>query len=131
MIGGGSPTHMSRRGAQTMDVGVHRLLALSVTQPLDELVSRLNAFKPHFVNVYPSTAGLLADEQLAGRLHLRLRGLTTNSEPLTAELRERLEQAFDVRPTDLCDHRGPLGARVRRGLDAPVRRHVHRRERRR
>jgi phenylacetate-CoA ligase len=100
MIGGGAPTHMSRRGAQCLDVGLHRLLSLSVTQPLDELVSRLNAFKPDFVNVYPSTAVLLADEQLAGRLHLRLRGLTTNSEPLTPELRVRLEQAFGMRPTD-------------------------------
>ena len=100
MIGGGAATHMSRRGAQTMDVGVHRLLGLSVTQPLDELVSALNRFRPDFMNVYPSTAGRLADEQVAGRLRLKLRGLTTNSEPLTPVLRERLESAFGVRPTD-------------------------------
>jgi phenylacetate-CoA ligase len=42
MIGGGAPTHMSRRGAQSLDVGVHRLLSLAVTQPLDELVAALN-----------------------------------------------------------------------------------------
>jgi phenylacetate-coenzyme A ligase PaaK-like adenylate-forming protein len=100
MIGGGAPTHMSRRGAQTLNVGLHRLLSLSVTQPVGELVSRLNAFKPDFMNVYPSTAGLLADEQLAGRMHLALRGLTTNSEPLTPTLRERLKRAFGVTPTD-------------------------------
>jgi phenylacetate-coenzyme A ligase PaaK-like adenylate-forming protein len=100
MIGGGAPTHMSRRGAQALDVGIHRLLPLSVTQPVEELVSSLNEFRPDFVNVYPSTAGQLADEQLAGRLRLELRGLTTNSEPLTPPLRERLEAAFGVRPTD-------------------------------
>ena len=100
MIGGGAPTHMSRRGAQTLDVGIHRLLPLSVTQPVEELVSALNEFRPDFVNVYPSTAGQLADEQLAGRLRLKLRGLTTNSEPLTPQLRERLEAAFGVTPTD-------------------------------
>jgi phenylacetate-coenzyme A ligase PaaK-like adenylate-forming protein len=100
LIGGGAPTHMSRRGAQSLDVGLHRLLSLSVTQPLDELVSELNAFKPDFVNVYPSTAGVLADERLSGRLHLRLQALTTSSEPLTAALRERLEHAFGVRPSD-------------------------------
>ena len=83
-----------------MDFGVHRLLGLSVTQPLDELVSALNRFRPDFMNVYPSTAGLLADEQLAGRLRVSLRGLTTNSEPLTPALRERMESAFGVRPTD-------------------------------
>jgi phenylacetate-CoA ligase len=100
MIGGGAATHMSRRGAQCMDFGVHRLLGLSVTQPLDELVSALNRFRPDFMNVYPSTAGLLADEQLAGRLRVSLRGLTTNSEPLTPALRKRLESAFGVTPTD-------------------------------
>ena len=100
MIGGGSPTHMSRRGARSLDVGIHRMLSLSVTQPLGKLVASLNAFDPQFMNVYPSTARLLADEQLAGRLHLRLENLTTNSEPLTPELRERLERAFGTAPTD-------------------------------
>ena len=100
MIGGGAPTHMSRRGAQCLDVGAHRLLSLAVTQPLDQLVRALNDFRPDFMNVYPSTAGLLADEQVAGRLRLSLRGLTTNSEPLTAEMRGRLEHAFGVGPTD-------------------------------
>ncbi|HEX6652756.1 MAG TPA: hypothetical protein VF072_08435 [Thermoleophilaceae bacterium] len=100
LIGGGAPTHMSRRGAQCFDVGAHRLLSLAVTQPLDQLVRALNEFRPDFMNVYPSTAGLLADEQVAGRLRLRLSGLTTNSEPLTPGMRGRLEQAFGVRPTD-------------------------------
>ena len=100
MIGGGAPTHMSRRGAQSLDIGVHRLLPLAVTQPVDQLVRALNDFRPDFMNVYPSTAGLLADEQMAGRLRLTLSGLTTNSEPLTSGMRDRLEQAFGVRPTD-------------------------------
>ena len=100
MVGGGAPTHMSRRGARSLGVGVHKLLSLSVTQPLDQLVAALNAFRPDFMNVYPSTAGLLADEQLAGRLRLRLSGITTNSEPLTAEMRGRIERGFGVRPTD-------------------------------
>jgi phenylacetate-coenzyme A ligase PaaK-like adenylate-forming protein len=100
MLGGGAPTHMSRRGAQSLDVGAHRLLGLAVTQPLDQLVRALNEFRPDFMNVYPSTAGLLADEQMAGRLRLSLRGLTTNSEPLTRGIRDRLEHAFGVRPTD-------------------------------
>lgn len=100
LIGGASPTHMSRRGAQSIDVGVHRLLSLSATQPLSELVRELNEFQPDFLNMYPSTAGPLADEQLAGRLRLRLRNVTTNSEPLTPALRERLERAFGVRPTN-------------------------------
>lgn len=100
LIGGGAPTHMSRRGARSLDVGAHRLLSLAVTQPLDQLVRALNEFRPDFMNVYPSTAGQLADEQMAERLRLTLSGLTTNSEPLTPGMRDRLEQAFGVRPTD-------------------------------
>jgi phenylacetate-CoA ligase len=98
MVWGASPTHMSRRGAQTLDVGVYRIRRLSVTQPLPELVARLNEFGPHHLSAYPSIAAPLADEQLAGRLRLRLEGLLTNSEPLSPELRERLEHAFGVRP---------------------------------
>ena len=98
MIGGAAPTHMSRRGAQSLDVGIHRMLGLSVTQPLPELVARLNEFQPNHLNGYPSIVGLLAEEQLAGRLRLRLDALFTSSEPLTPTMRTRLEEAFGVRP---------------------------------
>jgi phenylacetate-coenzyme A ligase PaaK-like adenylate-forming protein len=99
-VWGAAPTHMSRRGASSMDVGLHRLCRLSVTQPLPELVERLDAFEPTHLSGYPSIVARLADEQLAGRLHLRLASLTTNSEPLTPALRERLQAAFGVRPFD-------------------------------
>ena len=79
---------------------MHRLLRLGVTQPLPELVDSLNAFAPQHLSAYPSIAAQLADEQVAGRLRLRLDGLMSNSEPLTPELRQRLEDAFGVRPYD-------------------------------
>jgi phenylacetate-coenzyme A ligase PaaK-like adenylate-forming protein len=94
LIGGGAPTHMSRRGSQSLDVGVHRLLALAATMPLGDLVAALNRFQPDHVNAYPSTAGLLAEQQLAGRLRLSLKGLTTSSETLSPALRDRIEHAF-------------------------------------
>jgi phenylacetate-CoA ligase len=100
LIGGESPTHMSRRGAQSVDVGAHRLLSLSVTQPLPELVAELNDFQPTHLNAYPSVMGLLAEEQRAGRLRLRLDVLSTSSEPLSPALRARLEEIFGVRPQD-------------------------------
>jgi phenylacetate-CoA ligase len=100
LIGGGSPTHMSQRGAQTLDVGLHRMCALSATQPLPELVARLNEFRPQTINVYPSVAALLAEEQRAGRLRVELESLSTSSEPLSPALRERLEHAFGVRPSN-------------------------------
>jgi phenylacetate-CoA ligase len=99
-IGGGSPTHMSRRGAQTMQVGVHRMCALSATQPLPELVARLNEFRPQTLYTYPSIAGLLALEQRAGRLRLGIESVCTSSEPLSPALRQRIADAFGARVYD-------------------------------
>jgi phenylacetate-coenzyme A ligase PaaK-like adenylate-forming protein len=98
MIGGAAATHISRRGARSLDVGIHRMLGLSITQPLPELVARLNEFQPHHLNGYPSIIGPLIEEQLAGRLRLRLEALFTTAEPLTPAMRARVEEAFGVRP---------------------------------
>jgi phenylacetate-CoA ligase len=100
-IGGGSPTHMTRRVADTMAVGLHRMLRLSVTMPIGELVERLNAFRPDALNTYPSMAMLLADEQRAGRLRLSLKVLSTSSELRTPEMTAAIEDAFGVRAHDL------------------------------
>jgi phenylacetate-CoA ligase len=100
-IGGGSPTHMTRRVADTMAVGLHRLLRLAVTAPVPELVERLNAFRPDALNTYPSMAMLLADEQRAGRLRLSLKVLSTSSELRTPEMTAVIEEAFGVRAHDL------------------------------
>ena len=56
MVRGPSVTHMSTQGAATLGVGVHRVLALSVTAPVEEQVAALNRFQPHFLNAYPSAA---------------------------------------------------------------------------
>jgi phenylacetate-coenzyme A ligase PaaK-like adenylate-forming protein len=100
-IGGGAPTHMTRRVADTMAVGLHRMLRLAVTMPLGEIVERLNAFRPDALNAYPSMAMLLADEQRAGRLRLSLRALSTSSELRTPEMTAAIEDAFGVRASDL------------------------------
>jgi phenylacetate-CoA ligase len=44
-------------------IGLHRVLALPVTLPLPRLVEALNQFQPTYLNVYPSVAMWLADEQ--------------------------------------------------------------------
>ena len=69
-LGGAAPSHISRQGAATMAIGLHRVLALPVTLPLPQLVEALNQFQPTYLNVYPSVALWLAEEQQAGRLRL-------------------------------------------------------------
>jgi len=101
MIGGGAASHMSRRGARTLDVGLHRILGLPATLPVPALVEALDRFRPQAMNVFPSVAVLLAEEQLAGRLRLSLQALTTSSELRTPEATARIQEAFGVHPFDL------------------------------
>lgn len=100
-IAGARPSHITRQGATTMAIGLHRILSLPVTLPLRKLVEALNQFQPTYLNVYPSIAMWLADEQQAGRLHISPRILATAAELRTPEMTEQLVNAFEVRPFDL------------------------------
>jgi phenylacetate-CoA ligase len=99
-LGGAAPSHLSRQGAATMGIGLHRVLALPVTLPLPQLVQALNQFQPTFLHAYPSVAMWLADEQQAGRLRLSPHMLVTTAELRTPEMTQRLVEAFGVRPFD-------------------------------
>jgi phenylacetate-CoA ligase len=100
-LGGASPSHISRQGAATVAIGLHQVLALPVTLPLPRLVEALNQFQPTYLNVYPSVAMWLADEQQAGRLQLSPQMLVTAGELRSPEMTQRLLDAFGVRPFDV------------------------------
>jgi phenylacetate-CoA ligase len=100
-LGGAAPSHLTRQGAATMGIGLHRTLALPVTLPLPQLVEALNRFQPTYLNVYPSVAMWLAAEQQAGRLRLAPQILVTAAELRTPEMTQRLVDAFGVRPFDV------------------------------
>jgi putative adenylate-forming enzyme len=115
MLGAPSPTHMSVQGSVTLRVGAHRVLAVPVTQPIEQQVAALNAFRPDFLNAYPSAAVRLAEEQEAGRLRLSLENMSTSSELLTPAMAERLEAAFGVRPFNVyASTEGLFGAECER-----------------
>jgi phenylacetate-coenzyme A ligase PaaK-like adenylate-forming protein len=97
-IGIGAPpgVHMSQRIYAAL--GSTDVPRLSVLTPLDEIVEALNAFQPDILLGYPSLAVLLAAEQLAGRLAIAPRLMAFGSEPLTAEMRERIAQAWGLDP---------------------------------
>jgi phenylacetate-CoA ligase len=100
-LGGAAPSHITRQAAATVAIGLHRVLALPVTMPLPRLVEALNRFQPTYLNVYPSVAMWLADEQQAGRLRLAPQMLVTVAELRTPEMTQRLQDAFGVRPFDV------------------------------
>lgn len=101
LIGGAAPSHMSRQGSATLGVGIHRFLGLPLTMPVERMVAELNRFQPEYLNVYPSMAMRLAEEQLAGRLRISLTMMSTSSEMRTPEMTDRLVEAFGVHPFDL------------------------------
>jgi phenylacetate-coenzyme A ligase PaaK-like adenylate-forming protein len=80
------------------------ILRLSVFDPVEEVVARLNAFQPDHLTGYTSALEALAREEQAGRLRLRpggrLRQLTNISEPLPGALRQFIEGAFGARVAD-------------------------------
>jgi phenylacetate-CoA ligase len=100
-LGGAAPSHLTRQGAATMAIGLHRTLALPVTLPLPQLVQALNQFQPTYLNVYPSVAMWLAAGQQAGRLRLAPQIVVTVAELRTPEMTQRLTDAFGVRPFDV------------------------------
>lgn len=73
----------------------HRLRGLSFLQPVQALCSELQDFQPTVLATYPSAAVLLAEEQKAGRLDLRLREVWTGGEGLSSAARAFVAQTFD------------------------------------
>lgn len=101
IVGGAAPSHMSRQGSATLGVGVHRFMGLPLTLSVERMVEKLNRFQPEYLNVYPSMAMRMAEEQTAGRLRLSLTMMSTSSEMRTPEMTERLTEAFGVHPFNL------------------------------
>jgi len=98
-IGIGAPpgVHMSQRIYAALGSGGD-VPGLSALTPLDETVAALNGFRPDILLGYPTVAVLLAAEQLAGRLRIAPRLMAFGSEPLTAEMRERIHEAWGIEP---------------------------------
>jgi phenylacetate-CoA ligase len=96
-----APWHQSARVAATLRsplVDAHRLDAAA---PPAQLVARLNQLQPQVLVGYASMLGMLAEEQLAGRLQIAPQAVNSASEPLTAEGRALAQRAWRVPPFDV------------------------------
>ncbi len=98
----GSPWHMGAQVANTFQSKWMRAwmptLSFDATQPLAEIVRQLNDWQPHMLAGYASMMRILADEQLAGRLHIHPHMIIPGSEVLTDETRRRIEAAWGHPP---------------------------------
>ena len=96
-----APWHQSARVAATLRsplVDSHRLDAAA---PPAQIVARLNELQPQVLVAYASMVRMLAEEQLAGRLQIAPQAVNSASEPLTAEGRALVQQAWQVPPFDV------------------------------
>jgi phenylacetate-coenzyme A ligase PaaK-like adenylate-forming protein len=73
-------------------------LSFDAAQSLAEIVRQLNDWQPHMLAGYASMMRILADEQLAGRLHIQPHMIIPGSEVLTDETRRRIEAAWGHPP---------------------------------
>jgi phenylacetate-coenzyme A ligase PaaK-like adenylate-forming protein len=95
-IGAPSPIHMTNRFYAQLRVGRAGAPHLSVTTPLDEVVSALNAYQPEVLSSYPSFLRRLVEEQHAGRLHIAPRLIRSVAETLTPDVRELARATWNV-----------------------------------
>jgi phenylacetate-coenzyme A ligase PaaK-like adenylate-forming protein len=94
-----------------------RIRLIPVTLPVPEIVRQLNEFQPAMFAGYASALGLLAQEQLEGRLHIHPSIVISSAEPLSPENRALIQQAFGVPPRNNygCSEGGVMGYECKNG----------------
>ncbi len=98
MIGSPRPSHQSHAVTQSLESGWVHSLNLSTTDPLRAICQDLTAWQPQLLITYSAFAGMLADEQLDGRLAIAPAAVMCVAETLTHNVRERVETAWGEQP---------------------------------
>ena len=93
-----STWHLSSQVATTTKSRWIPTIRLAASEPLPAIVRQLNDFQPEVLIAYASMAHILAEEQLAGRLHIQPDFVYTSSEVLTEETRHRIKTAWGDEP---------------------------------
>lgn len=92
---------MSYQLAQSLNIGIYRVLRVPATLPIDELSAAIGRYAPHQLSGCPSLVAMLAEEQLAGRLRIAPRYAATWGEVRTKEMTAQIRAAWGVEPFDL------------------------------
>lgn len=97
-VASATPWHMSAQASATLNSPWTPALRLAASEPIGEIVERLNAWQPGMLVAYASMARELADEQIARRLRISPQVVFTSSEVLTDEMRRRVSLAWEREP---------------------------------
>ena len=100
-IAAARPLHMSYRMAASIDVGLYRVLRLEAATAPAAMVEALNRHQPEFLYAYGSVLGLLAAEQLEGRLRISPAIIASSGETHTDELRQAIQAAWGTSSFEL------------------------------
>jgi len=103
------PWHQSARVGESVRSPLVPTLRLDATDPLPDIVARLNAFLPESLVAYASMQRLLAEEQLTGRLRIAPTAVLCASEVLTADTRRLVSHAWGALPFDVYAATEPAG----------------------
>jgi phenylacetate-coenzyme A ligase PaaK-like adenylate-forming protein len=89
---------MSAQVAATVKSWWRPSLRVPASQPLSKTVEELNEWQPEVLIAYASMLGILAEEQLAHRLHIQPAFVYAASEVLTSQTRNRVKEAWGDEP---------------------------------
>ena len=93
-----SPWHMSSQVSATVKSWWRPSLRVPASQPLSKTVEELNGWQPEVLVAYASMLGVLAEEQLAHRLHINPKFIYAASEILTLQTINRVKEAWGIEP---------------------------------
>lgn len=110
-------TAFEKRRAALAEEGITGTMELlSIGEPLEQMVSRLNDYQPEVITGYPSILSVLSGEQQEGRLHINPKAIICSAEQLTDNTRLLIEERFSCPVANvfcsteggeialLCDH---------------------------
>ena len=108
---------MLERQRSTNRSRAKRIQLIPVTLPISEISRRLNDLQPAMLSGYASALGLLAQEQMEGRLHIQPSIIISSAEPLSDENRGLIHEAFGVPPRNNygCSEGGVMGYECKQG----------------
>jgi phenylacetate-coenzyme A ligase PaaK-like adenylate-forming protein len=101
LVASAVPWHVTTHASATVRNSWVPILHLAANEPAGQMVRQLNEWQPEILGGYAAVVGLLAEEQLAGRLQIGPRLVYASAELLTPGARQRIRQAWGSEPFDL------------------------------
>jgi phenylacetate-coenzyme A ligase PaaK-like adenylate-forming protein len=98
MVGSSRRWHQSSAVAESLDSSWFPSLRLAATDPVADICRELTAWKPQLLITYAAISGVLADEQLAGRLDIAPSAVMCVAETLTSATRAKVREAWGAEP---------------------------------